>query len=112
MIPKVVAAVMIGVLALEDVLPTADALGDALVPIGGVAGAIALIRLAVAAHDKRATTAEEREKTCTTALANTVAAQTLLTEEVRAYSREGTTRLDNGLRRLEAIERLLAEKHR
>ena len=93
---------MIALLGLQTALPAADALGDALVPIGGVAGAIALVRIALNAHDKRATTAEEREKACTVQLAAQIVAQAALTAELKENNADEK-------RRWEPIQRGMAE---
>lgn len=87
---------------LQEGAPVADQIGDALVPIGGVAGALALIRMAINAHDKRATVAEEREKICTTQLAAQIVAQTALTAELKENTADEK-------RRWEPIERGMSE---
>lgn len=87
---------------LAQLLPEGADLGDVVTPLTllGVVGLC--IRLALSAHDKRATVAEEREKICTTALSSTTVTIEALTTEVRANGASDKVRL-------EPIERGIAE---
>ena len=73
-------------LLLQDVLPAADAIGDALVPIGGAALIGLCLRLAVTAYKDSAAAADRRTEACAAQLAATMVAQHALTAEVKATS--------------------------
>lgn len=83
-------------------LPDGTEIMDGITAAGVLGLIIAFARLALGAHDKRATVAEEREKTCTTALTATTVATEALTTEVRTSGQ-------NDKARLEALERGVAE---
>lgn len=87
---------------LSQLIPEGTDLGDVVTPLTllGVVGLC--IRLALSAHDKRASVAEEREKICTTALAATTITIEALTTEVKANGASDKARL-------EPIERGIAE---
>ena len=69
---------------LQDAIPAADALSDALIPIGGAALMLACLRMAVTAYKDAAVVAREREKACADTLAASTLAIAALTTEVKA----------------------------